>query len=206
MRKSKGLFAFALVAGLLGACALIPPIPIGPGALGYQRQELIVPLNNTTRATVSARRSFTDIERPSFPIAPSSFRSVQGFSNDAQVHQVLGTPPDVLTLTNGTLTFTVEDDSGSPDSVTTSVDFGPLELRKAPSCTSSTCGYTFADPQAAARALTFTVRGAEFRRLLDIITTGDEQNWLDVTLTVTTDAPATTLTLNVEVIENYIDF
>ncbi|HEX7004961.1 MAG TPA: hypothetical protein VF168_12320 [Trueperaceae bacterium] len=196
--------ATALLPLLLGGCALIPPIAIGRDALGFTERTLTVPLNRTTEATVEApSQAFADIKRPSFPIAPRSFRSVQGFRNGVWVDAPLTPLPDTIAL-SGTLGFTVSDRSGAPEPVSATVDFGPLELKRSTDCGEG-CNYVFSDPEAAARALTFTVAGEEFRRMLRTITEGEE-NMVDVTLSVRTDFAALAITLTVEVIENYIDF
>lgn len=209
--KPSSLFASTALVLSLAACALIPPIAIGPDALGFTEQEFTIPLDSTASGasgTVTSPQPivFSDIEPPSFPIAPRSLRSVQGFTRQVQVSGSPGGFPESLTLAGGSLSFAVGDQRGTPEAVTAGTDFGPLELRRTETCSlATTCGYEFVEPEAAARATTVSVGGTSFRRLLTIITEG-EDNELEPTISASIDADLDSITLTLKVQQNYIRF
>jgi hypothetical protein len=199
MKSLKGLVSLAAATALLTSCALIPPIPLGPDALGYSSLPVEV-----AAGTWSDVMTFPDIDPPSFPISPSAFISVQGFAESAVVS---GTTRSAVTISGDSeLRVTISDGSGSPAPVTTQVPFGPLTLRRSDECGGSelTCSYQFEDPAAASEALTIEIRGEPFKRLLRIVTEGDQTNTMHIELHLVTDSDPVTFKFTVEVKQNYI--
>lgn len=188
-----------MVGGVLSSCALIPPISIGQSALGYTSMPVEV-----TSGTWSDVKEFEDIEKPSFPISPSAFISVQGFAKSAQVS---GTTSPQITITGDSkLRVTISDRSGSFESVTTETVFGPLTLQLAGECGGLDvwCSYNFEDASAASEALTVEIRGNELKKLLRIITEGSATNDMELALTLNTDSGSVAFRFTIEVKENYI--
>lgn len=211
MKISKLSASLIVAVVMLASCALIPPIPLGPNALGFDGQ--VVPVGTVPASgfaqlsSLSNTHSFgmENIEPPNMPIAPSSLQAVQGFEPTVRATRTLSALPDTITIDSGSLEVTVEDDSGSPSPVETTVSFGPLTLNRDENCGGSDCHYTFADPAEAARSLTMTVRGDSLSRLLKIMTEG-QVNTVTVRFRVETAEQIDSLTFTIDVEENYIRF
>lgn len=202
MSSCKLLVSLIVVGGLMSSCAFLPPIPIGPDALGERTQEF-----DMATETIHVTTSFADTDKPTMPVAPSSFRSVRGFEENVIVYG--GPYPKEIVLTaNSGLEVTIEDTRANPPApVVARAPFGPLTLAKSAECADleSQCPYTFTDPEAAAVALTVEIEGDDFSRLLDIIfEDGTSPNTMSLDLTIKTDRPFTRMKFTVTVVENYI--
>jgi hypothetical protein len=216
MRRFLVLVSLVAAAGLLASCALIPPIRIGAEALGIEGQSFDVTIPTPLGAGFSALAvtgqrtetgSFEDIDLSSLPLAPSVLLMEQGFAEEVRVTSA--DLPDTITITDASeLKLTVsEQDPDGPEPVVVSVQFGPLDLKRQ-TCVSSTCGYRFANPEAAATALDGSISGSSLSRLLDIVGSGGP-NDLELVLSLTVQSSpefSGTIELAVDVVENYIKF
>lgn len=210
-------FFVSLVAGaaLLASCALIPPIPIGPNALGIEGQKFTVPMSpegsamslQTATGLQTISTSFQDVDQ-SPPIPPRSFQMNQGFAESVTVTST-NLPQSIVITDDSKLVVTVSENSDADKSVTVDVPFGPLTLKKDPTCSdTTTCTYTFEDASAAGSALAKTISGSDLKLLIEIVNSGGE-NTIELVLTVATEsAPdiSGSLLLTVDVEENYIRF
>jgi hypothetical protein len=202
MKSLRRVFYLAVVSLALTSCALIPPIPIGPGALGDESTEF----DMVTPQSLVVTTAFTDADKPYMPFAPSAFRSVRGFGEQVTVSGAPYPAEIVITADSG-LEITFEDQRANPpEPVVASAPFGPLTLARSAECidTDTDCVYTFTDPAAAAVALTVEISGEPFKRLLDIIfEDGTYPNTMSLRLTIATDR-AFAMKFTVNVVQNYI--
>lgn len=218
MKSIKILVSLVAGAGLLASCALIPPIAIGPDALGIEGKSFDVPISEAgatgfavqaATGTKTASGTFEDIDKPSLPIAPSSLNMDQGFKATVSVTSA-GNLPDSITITDDSeLEVTVSDQADTGvDPVVATIPFGPLVLEKDPACSAGTCDYTFADSDAAASALSASISGGNLSRLIQIVSEGGT-NELALVLDITTESNPElngSMELTIDVAENYIKF
>jgi hypothetical protein len=218
MRRFVTLVCLVAAAGVLASCALIPPIPIGAGALGIDSQSFDVTFPTPEGAGFRALAvtgvktvggPFEDVDLSSLPLAPSAFLMEQGFDSEVTVTSPV-TLPDSITFTDASeLKITVsEQDPDGPEPVVVRVPFGPLVLEKDSACVASTCTYTFVDAEAAAAALAGSISGSSLARLIEIVGSGGP-NDLELVLSLTVQSTpefSGTINLTVDVVENYIKF
>jgi hypothetical protein len=219
MKRFMVLVSLVAAAGLLASCALIPPIPIGEGALGIEGQSFDVSIPTPASAgfgalavtgKTTATASFEDADLSSLPLAPSAFLMEQGFDTEVDVTVTGIDLPNTITITDASeLTITVsEQDPDGPDPVVVNVPFGPLVLERGSDCGVDSCTYTFADAEAALAALDGSISGSSLSRLLDIVGSGGP-NDLELVLSLTVQSTpefSGTIGLTVDVVENYIKF
>lgn len=218
MKSIKVLISLVAGLGLLASCALIPPIAIGPDALGIEGESFSVNMTETAAAGFAAQAasgsqsvpaSFEDIDKPSLPIAPSALNMDQGFDSTVTVTSI-NDLPDTITITDDSqLSVTVSDEADTGvDPVSVTIPFGPLVLEKDSTCSGATCTYTFADSDAAASALSASISGNNLSRLIQIVSEGGT-NELALQLDITTESNPEingSMELTIDVVENYIKF
>ncbi len=224
MRRLRYLIPTLALALALGACGLIPPIPVNdPLHLDGQQVTLEVGATADSLAVqalpaaggTSAPVQFNDQDFGA-PRAPTSLRVNGGFKPTATVKA--SNYPDTLTLSNIQLIVRLWDGAQSFEAANTNrrVEatasyLGSLTLNRNEACSdfAESCEYTFSNPNLLQGSLKLELTGTNLSRALEIIETSPQPNFVEarVTLQVSGDPdplPGTEIILELDMADGQI--